>query len=333
MANDDSVRISAPAPYLARMLAFLILVGVLALILRRQIAAAFLANPGFNGLIAGVLGIGIVLALRQVARLFRETTWANALLRRETKQAKPPALLAPAARLFGDDPFAREISPQSLRAALDSIGARLDEARETGRYLVGLLIFLGLLGAFWGLLETLGSIGGVITSMQPGADAAAVLDDLKTGLSAPIAGMGAAFTSALFGLGGSLALGFLDLQAGQAQDRFHAELKDRLTAIAAASAADSLAGLEGLPPELRAALEKIAASADQTHVRSTMVAVANLADGVQALVQHMRSEQQMLRNWVEAEAEQKRELKSVLQSLAAEMKSAAEARSQVAEPL
>jgi hypothetical protein len=323
MANDGSVRISAPAPYLARMLAFLILVGALALLLRRQIGAGFLANPGFNGLIAGVLGIGILLALRQVARLFREATWANALLRRETKKAKPPALLAPVAQLFAEAPFARGLTPQGLRAALDSIGARLDEARETGRYLTGLLIFLGLLGAFWGLLETLGAIGGAIASMQPGADAAAMLDNLETGLSAPIAGMSAAFTSAGFGLAGSLVLGFLDLQAGQAQNRFYGELENGLTSVAAAAAADSLAGLEGLPPELRAALEKIAANADQTHVRSTMVAVANLADGVQSLVQHMRSEHQMLRNWVEAEAEQKRELKSVLQSLATEMQSRA----------
>jgi len=325
MANDDLGRLSAPTVYLVRMLAFLILVGFLALILHRQIVTAFFANPGLNGSIAFMLGIGIVLGLRQVARLFREVNWANALLRRESKRAKPPALLAPVARLFGDDPFARGVSPQGLRAVLDSIGARLDEARDTARYLTGLLIFLGLLGTFWGLLETVGSIGGVIKSMQTGADAAVMFDDLKNGLSAPIAGMSISFTSSLFGLAGSLVLGFLDLQAGQAQNRFYGELEDSLTAAVAASASDALAGLDGLPPELRAALEKIAASADQTHVRSTMVAVANLADGVQALVQHMRSEQQMLRNWVESEAEQKRELKSVLQSLAAEMKERSDA--------
>lgn len=318
MANDDPDRLSAPTIYLTRMLAFLILVGFLALILYRQIAIAFSANPGLNGFIGFVLATGVFLALRQVARLFREAHWANALLRGEAKDSKPPVLLAPLARLLGDQPSARGVSPQSLRAVLDSIGARLDEARDVARYLTGLLIFLGLLGTFWGLLETVGSIGGVIKSMQTGADAATMFDDLKNGLSAPIAGMSISFTSSLFGLAGSLVLGFLDLQAGQAQNRFYGELEDSLTGLA--SAKDPLAGLEGLPPELRAALEKIAASADQAHVRSTMVAVANLADGVQSLVHHMRTEQQMIRNWVEAQAQQNQELKSVLQNLSADKK-------------
>ncbi|WP_026607817.1 hypothetical protein [Methylocapsa acidiphila] len=325
MANDDIGRLSSPTLYLARMIAFLILVGVSALIFHSRIAPAFWANPALNGLIMVLFGLGAVLTLMQVAGLYRETAFANALLRRETKLAKPPALLAPLARFFGDDPFARGVSPQGLRALLDSIAARLDGARDAARYLAGLLIVLGLLGTFWGLLQSAGSIGGALKSLQAEGDAAAMFEDLKAGVSAPIAGMALSFASALFGLAGSLALGFLDLQAGQAQSRFFCELEDRLTeAAAAAAASDVLAGLDGLPGELRAALEKIAASADQTHVRSTMIAVANLAEGVQALVQHMRAEQQMLRDWVEAEAEQKRELKAVLESLSAELKDRAE---------
>jgi hypothetical protein len=148
-----------------------------------------------------------------------------------------------------------------------------------------------------------------------------MFDDLKNGLSAPIAGMSISFTSSLFGLAGSLVLGFLDLQAGHAQNRFFSELEDSLTATAAEAEGrpDFLPGFEGLPPELRAALDKIAASADQSQARATTIAVANLADGVQALVQHMRSEQQLIRNWAEREAEQKRELKIVLLRLTAAM--------------
>jgi hypothetical protein len=319
---DDRLKLSSPRIFLVRMLVFLILTGFIALILYRQIAIAFMANPGLNGLIAGLLLIGIVLGLRQVVRLFREVHWVNALTRGQKDKVKPPILLAPMATLLGEKPFGAPISTLTLRAILDSVGTRLDEARDIARYLTGLLIFLGLLGTFWGLLETVGSIGGVIKSMQTGSDATVMFDDLKNGLSAPLAGMSISFTSSLFGLAGSLVLGFLDLQAGQAQNRFYNELEDNLTA----STTDSFDPFFGpalphhggeIPMELRAALDKIAATADQSHARATAIAIANLADGVQSLVHHMRSEQQMIRDWVEAQADQGRELKGVLQKLAA----------------
>jgi hypothetical protein len=178
-------------------------------------------------------------------------------------------------------------------------------------------VFLGLLGTFWGLLETVGSIGGVIKSMQTGADATVMFDDLKNGLAAPIAGMSISFTSSLFGLSGSLVLGFLDLQAGQAQNRFYTEIEDRLSLHAIDAPLEEGSG--ALPSDLRLALEKIAAAvADQSGSRSATTAMANLAEGVQGLVQHMRGEQQMIRDWVEAQAEQQRELKQVLERLAAE---------------
>ncbi|HYP57753.1 MAG TPA: flagellar motor protein MotA, partial [Beijerinckia sp.] len=206
---DDRLKLSSPRIFLVRMLVFLILTGFIALILYRQIAIAFMANPGLNGLIAGLLLIGIVLGLRQVVRLFREVHWVNALTRGQKDKVKPPILLAPMATLLGEKPFGAPISTLTLRAILDSVGTRLDEARDIARYLTGLLIFLGLLGTFWGLLETVGSIGGVIKSMQTGSDATVMFDDLKNGLSAPLAGMSISFTSSLFGLAGSLVLGFL----------------------------------------------------------------------------------------------------------------------------
>ena len=219
MATDLNLyRLTSPRIFLVRMLAFLILAGFVALVLNRQIANAFMANPGLNGLIFAILAIGVALALLQVGRLMREVRWANAL--GTSNMVKPPVLLAPVATILGEDFAGRSISTVTLRALLDSIGQRLDEQREIGRYLVGLLVFLGLLGTFWGLLETVGSIGDVIKSMQTGGDSAVMFDDLKNGLAAPIAGMSISFTSSLFGLAGSLILGFLDLQAGQAQNRF-----------------------------------------------------------------------------------------------------------------
>jgi hypothetical protein len=314
----DPYKLSPPRLYLLRMVVFLILVGFVALILHKQIHTAFMANPGLNSLIFFVLAVGIVLTLRQVIRLFREVRWVNALPGDAGDKTKPPVLLAPMATLLGDRPAGTTISTLTLRAILDSIGARLDEARDTARYLTGLLIFLGLLGTFWGLLATVGSIGEVIRSMGTGNDASVMFEDLKNGLAAPLAGMSISFTSSLFGLAGSLVLGFLDLQAGQAQNRFYKELEDNLTASTSDATLEGGAVVEGLPRDLRAAIEKIALTADQSHARASSIAIANLADGIQSLVQHMRSEQQLIRDWVEAQAEQSQEIKVVLKRLARE---------------
>jgi hypothetical protein len=316
----DPYKLSSPRIYLVRMVVFLILVGFAALILYKQIALAFSRNPGLNSLIFFVLFVGIVLALRQVIRLFREVRWVNALPRGLENEVRQPILLWPIAMLIGGRP-ASEMALQTLtlRAVLDSIGSRLDEARDTSRYLTGLLIFLGLLGTFWGLLTTVGSIGDILNSMQSGGDAAVMFDNLKSNLARPLSGMSISFTSSLFGLAGSLVLGFLDLQAGQAQNRFYNELEDNLTAKTAVDLpVEPASSADGVPRDLRSAIEKIAATADQTHVRATSIAMANLADGIQSLVQHMRNEQQMIRDWVEAQATQNDEIKKVLKQIARE---------------
>ncbi|GAC1340780.1 MAG: hypothetical protein NVSMB26_28860 [Beijerinckiaceae bacterium] len=316
-ADNDLTRLSSPRLFLVRMIVFLVLVGFVALILNRQIQTAFMANPGLNGLIGGVMVIGIVLALRQVTLLFREISWANSLGTPRAGSAKAPVLLAPMATLLGDRAAGRAISTVTLRAILDSVGTRLDENREILRYMTGLLIFLGLLGTFWGLLETVGSIGGVIGSMQTGSDAAVLFDDLKTGLSKPLAGMSISFTSSLFGLAGSLVLGFLDLQAGQAQNRFYRQLEDRLSASTEDASREAV-GSAGLPADVRSALDRLSTSTDPSNTRATSVAIANLAEGIQGLVQHMRSEQQLIRDWVEAQAGQQRDIKRLLERLASE---------------
>ena len=317
-SNADPLRLSNPRVFLLRIVVFLILVGFVALILNRQIAVAFMANPALNALIFGVLAVGVILGLRQVTRLFREVRWVNGM-RLASSNAPAPILLAPMATILGQEAGTRTISTLTLRAILDSVGSRLDESRELARYLTGLLIFLGLLGTFWGLLQTVGSIANVIRSMQVTGDAGSMFDDLKNGLAAPIAGMSVSFTSSLFGLSGSLVLGFLDLQAGQAQNRFFTELEDNLSTLTIEPAANAeQAGTVTMPPALQAALDKIAAGSDQSNARATTVAMANLAEGIQGLVQHMRSEQQLIRDWVEAQATQSNETRRLLERLTRE---------------
>jgi hypothetical protein len=313
--------LTPPRIYLVRMAVFLVLAGFLVFILYKPIWNAFLANPGLNGVIGGVLFIGIVLAIRQVARLFREVRWVNGLgrLDHEFAPSEQPRLLAPMAALIGDRASRSGLTIATTRSLLDSVSARLDESRELLRYLAGLLIFLGLLGTFWGLIETVGSVGRVIQSMRTGADAAVLFDELKSGLAAPLSGMGLAFSASLFGLAGSLVLGFLDLQAGQAQSRFYTELEDWLAATTSVAS-----GTEGLAagsasPDLLNALNKLTAAVQEgAGGRAATQAMANLAEGIQGLVQHMRSEQQMIRDWVEAQAAREKELKQVLERLSRE---------------
>src|SRR5262245_256496 len=231
MAQDiDPFKVSSPRIYLVRMLVFLILCGLIVFVIHQQILVAFKANPPLNALIVGVLLIGIVLSFRQVLRLFPEVAWVNGfrLANPAITVERPPVLLAPMAAILGDRIGRMTISSLTMRGLLDSIGTRLDEARELSRYMTGLLIFLGLLGTFWGLIETVGSVGKVVENLRVGSDAGATFDALKEGLAAPLSGMGISFSSSLFGLAGSLVLGFLDLQMSQAQNRFHTDLEDWL---------------------------------------------------------------------------------------------------------
>jgi hypothetical protein len=318
-------RLSSPRRFLVRMAVFIVLAAFIAFILYKPIWTAFLANPGLNGLIIGVLLIGILLAFRQVTRLFKEIGWANAYADPDPDKPPPlqPELLAPMATILGAR-SGHGVSTVALRSILDSVALRLDEARDIGRYLTGLLVFLGLLGTFWGLLETVSSVGQVIQSMRAGADASLMFEELKTGLSAPLAGMGISFSSSLFGLAGSLVLGFLDVQASQAQNRFYNELEDWLSSevsdvSAAPSAAMPSLPNTGLGLDVRAALDRLSATVtENAGNRATTAALANLAEGIQALVHHMRAEQQMIRDWVEAQAGRERDMQRLLERIATE---------------
>ncbi|QRE75792.1 MotA/TolQ/ExbB proton channel family protein [Methylobacterium aquaticum] len=340
-ASAASPPLTSPRIYLVRMVVFLTLAGFLAFVLYRQIVPAFMANPGLNGLILGATLIAIIMAFGQVQRLFREVRFAN---RTATGAADPgtPRVLGALAPALREARAGRPHPQGQFQPLLDSVASRLDEGREILRYIGGLLILLGLLGTFWGLIDTLSAVGGVIRSMRAGGgDAAVMFDELKSGLAVPLSGIGLAFSASLFGLAGSLVIGFLDLQAGQAHNRFYNELEDWLVTAAgpapapvpvpvtvpAAAALPAPPRPPEPPPRGDAVLKDIADAmtrlgtlvGDSTaHGRASTQAMANLAEGIQGLVQHMRAEQQMIRDWVEAQANRERELKQVLDRLARE---------------
>ncbi len=314
----ELTKLSSPRIFLVRMLVFLVLCALVAVVLYKQIVTAFFANPGLNALIGLVLLIGTILAFRQVIRLYPEVAWVNNFRIADPGLAieRRPTLLAPMAVILGGERSGRmTISQQTMRHLLDSIATRLDEARDISRYMTGLLVFLGLLGTFWGLIETVGSVGKVIDGLKVGGDAGALFDTLKEGLAAPLGGMGISFSSSLFGLAGSLILGFLDLQSSQAQNRFYTDLEDWLaTTVREYSGSETAAGTGG---ELQGALERLRSAVEESGAnRGTTTAMANLAEAIQGLVAHMRTEQQMIREWADGQGEQNREIKKLLERLA-----------------
>jgi hypothetical protein len=312
----ELTKLSSPRIFLVRMLVFLVLCALVMVVLYKQIILAFFANPGLNALIGAVLAIGTILSFRQVIRLYPEVAWVNNFRIADPGLAidRHPALLAPMAAILGGERTGRmTISQQTMRHLLDSIATRLDEARDISRYMTGLLVFLGLLGTFWGLIETVGSVGKVIDGLKVGGDAGALFDTLKEGLAAPLGGMGISFSSSLFGLAGSLILGFLDLQSSQAQNRFYTDLEDWLASTVREYAGETAAA----SGDLQHALERLRATMDEGGTnRGTTAAMANLAEAIQGLVAHMRTEQQMIREWADGQGEQNREIKKLLERIA-----------------
>lgn len=330
--TEDFGRLSKPRIYLIRMTVFLILAAFVVAILYPQVKTAFMANPGLNGLIAGTLLVGIAYAFRQVWRLFREINWLNNFRIADPEAEIPytPVLLAPMEALLAGRQGRMVLSPMSLRSILDSLAARLDEARDLTRYLIGLLIFLGLLGTFWGLLDTVSSVATTIRSLDVAAnESSTIFEDLKAGLEAPLQGMGTAFSSSLFGLSGSLILGFLELQAGQAQNRFYNDVENWLSSVTDIDAGE--AGAPSLPSyvhldlrdiqdsishmnaTLESALEPVEGEEDEAAQDQSVDA---LAEAVRGLVGQMREEQQIVREWAQGQADQQGEIRDVLDRLA-----------------
>lgn len=338
-AKEHTV-LELPTVYLIRMLVFMLVVGILAVVLFPHMQRAFMANPGLNAVIIGALLLGVVYSFRMVWRLWPEINWVNGfrIANPGLELTHTPKLLGPMATLFRDRPNRTVLSPLSMRSLLDSIASRLDEARDISRYLVGLLIFLGLLGTFWGLLETVSSVGDAIRSLDvSSAQSATVFEELKSGLEAPLSGMGLAFSSSLFGLAGSLILGFLELQASQAQNRFYNDLEDWLSTITDIQAGES--GSLSVPGHLRldiAGLQKgierinqtlddaLAADVPSSPTPAATTSMPNLsaaqdgesmerlADAVASLVQQMREEQKIVRQWAQAQQVQQNEMQKLI---------------------
>jgi hypothetical protein len=323
------VKLTRPQVFLWRMTLFLILAVLLVIILdgqTGQLRTSFMANPGLNALIIGVLLVGIVYAFRQVLRLYPEISWVNNFRIGDpgsTPEKATPVLLAPMATMLRDRTGHLALATGSMRSLLESVASRLDEARETTRYLVGLLVFLGLLGTFWGLLQTVSSVGATIGALDTsGSESVMLFDQLKEGLAGPLKGMGTAFSSSMFGLAGSLILGFLDLQAGHAQGRFYTELEDWLSGITELqSATPAEAG--AIAPQIRFALLDMQRSlsdltdkVDQKMTNDpTGDAVRDLAQGVDKLIRQMRAEQKVVREWADEQAQQQHELATVLRQI------------------
>lgn len=331
--------LNPPGLFLIRMLIFLILVGFLAAILHQQLIESFMNNPGLNGLIVGVLAFGILYAFRQVVRIYPEIRWVNAFRIADPGLAisHQPVLLAPMATMLRDRTGVLSLSTASMRSIMDSIGSRLDEARDTGRYMVGLMVFLGLLGTFWGLLETISAVGKAIAALDTKAtENVAMFDDLKAGLAAPLKGMGTAFSSSLLGLAGSLVLGFLELQANHAHNRFYNELEEWLSGITELTPGGSAASSDRATVQLSAAMYEMQRSIEELSQRlaqglpagqggGTEDTVRDLARGVNQLVGQMRAEQQVVREWVDEQAAQQGEVTAALQKLASSMQQPAPA--------
>lgn len=342
MARKRPDTSSAPAPrsltppgvFLVRMLVFLTLVAFLGAILHERLEGALMTNPGLNGLILGVLFLGIIYAFRQVIRLYPEIRFVNAFRISDPGLASShqPVLLAPMATMLRDRTGALSLSTVSMRTIMDSIGSRLDEARDTGRYMVGLLVFLGLLGTFWGLLETIQSVGLAINTLNTSGETVAVFDELKSGLAAPLKGMGTAFSSSLLGLSGSLVLGFLELQASHAHNRFYNELEEWLSGITELTPGSSSA-TEQVSRQLMAAVFEMQRAVEDLSGRlkggtassfggassGSDEPVRDLARGVNQLVTQMRAEQKVVREWVDEQASQQTEVTNVLRDLAQSM--------------
>jgi hypothetical protein len=311
-----------PTTYLIRMLIFLAAVCAVGVFLIPKLRIFFASNPALNAFIFFVLLLGIVWNLRQVLRLEPEVAWVGDYQRSRQRLSGlvPPKLLAPMARMLAAraEAAGREgrvtLSTQAMRSLLDGIGSRLDESRELSRYATALMIFLGLLGTFWGLLKTVSAVADVIQGMSVGGgDINAVFDQLKTGLAGPLAGMSTAFSSSMFGLAGALVLGFLDLQAGQAQNRFYNELEDWLAGFTRLSSGVLGGDGEGgnVPLYVQALLEQTAENmeglqsvlsrGEEGRLQSTQALTA-LAERLNTFTDTMRANQQLMLRIAESQS-------------------------------
>jgi hypothetical protein len=294
---ERSVRFIRPGRYILNMLLFLLAVGGVVYYLSplspnpsNVLVAAFNENPALNGLILFVLFAGIVYNLGQAGIIEPAIRWVEAFREtvdpRRARLPRPPGLINAVAKLLLDaDERGGRLSFESTRAILDSIQTRMDEGREMGRYIGHLLVFLGLLGTFWGLIQTVNGVGATISNLAVGGETGDAITQLINNLKAPLEGMGTAFSSSLFGLSGSLVVGFLDLQASQAQGRFYTDLEDWLSGMTEtrADGARTAQAYDGDPSAAVAALESAFAEHTRELIKAHAINTAQLKDEIRAL--------------------------------------------------
>ena len=311
-----------PTRYLLRMVLFLVVVALVGGLLFGELRHAFAVNPVLNALILAVLLLGTGWTIRQVMLLKHEVDWLEAFRAPQARQAgqpaqTPPRLLAPMASMLAARRSSDRLSLSTgaMRSVLDGIASRLDEQRELSRYMTGLLIFLGLLGTFWGLILTIGSVSDVIQNMSVGTgDVTTLFNQLKSGLAQPLNGMGVAFSSSMLGLACALVLGFLDLTAGQAQTRFYNELEEWLAGLTRLSS--GVLGNDGgeggsVPAYVQALLEQTAENLEglqriltRGEERSAQSgrALETLAERLSVLTDQMRASQVLMQRVAESQS-------------------------------
>jgi hypothetical protein len=307
---------SRPTTQLLWMAIGVVAVAVVAFLLWDRIAVAFMHNIPLNSGILVVLLVGIIFLVYQVIRLNTDINWIENFQRGGSPGSfDQPRLLAPLAAMVKDKQHNRwSMSATSLRSVLDGIQARLDEHREISRYLITLLILLGLLGTFWGLLGTINAVAAAIHGLDlTSNDPASLFDDLKRSLEGPLDGMGTAFSASLFGLSGSLVLGYLDLQAGQAHNRFFMELEDWLSGQTKLTSGGGLIeGDQPVPAYIQALLEQTAESLDNlqrtiSRTEADRLQASNnfkvLADHMIGLTDQLRGQQQVVQRLMETQTD------------------------------
>jgi hypothetical protein len=316
----DPYHLASPVVYLVKIVIFLIIIAFVGLIISGTAITFYWANPFINSLILLVMATGIFLSFRQIIRLFPEVKWLNSLQDGGLQDGRPPVLLAPVAGILRDRIGESVITPSSMRSILDSVGNRLDEAKDTSRYLTGLLVFLGLLGTFYGLLQTVTSVATVIQGLDATqGDTATLFTNLKEGLIQPLGGMGTAFSASLFGLSGSWFLGFLDLQTSQAQNAFFTDLEDWMTSMTELDhpvTALQASGLGVSGGEMQAMFEQLGSTMQRSDSSQNAIrAMAELARGIDGLVKHIRAEQDDLRAYISEQGETNRKLRDLIDAM------------------
>jgi hypothetical protein len=304
--------------YLWRILVFLGMIFVITGVLYESLIQAYLNNIWLNSAILMTLTIGIWLVLRQISQLAQEQRWLTAFDRGEEQFPGLPTIkvLVPLSVAASQG----QMTSGNMPSLLNSIDARLDEQRDINRYLVGLLIFLGLLGTFWGLSQTIGAIAGVVSGIDVSSNnLKEAFHTLKQGLQSPLAGMGTAFSSSMFGLASSLILGFLDLQISKASTSLFNRVEERLLLLlnyhpAMGSGKAYNLSLMEQNAEGLAALQRLVHSGEENR-RSVVQTVTLLSEKLAQLTELIHQQQQTFAKLNHNQTETLEQLKVVAKQL------------------